>query len=234
MIIQLTAAALIAPSAYFSPWLWRRLYMRAIKSQLTRDRILCLTYDDGPSRFVTPKILDLLGRRAAKATFFMLGQSAQRFRDVADRIAQERHDIGCHSSKHLNAWTVAPWRAVADINAGYDQLSSWMSPNGLFRPPYGKMTLPTYFAVRRRCASTFWWTIDSRDTKETLPDPRQVAAALVEDGGGIVLMHDLDRSKERNEFVLETTSLLLDVADREKIKVRRLCELQIANRANLD
>jgi hypothetical protein len=67
-----------------------------------------------------------------------------------------------------------------------------------------------------------------------LPKPRQVADALVEDGGGIILMHDLDRSKERNEFVLETTSLLLDVADREKIKVKRLGELQIADRANLN
>jgi peptidoglycan-N-acetylglucosamine deacetylase len=234
MILSLTAAALIAPSAYFSPLLLRLWHMRAIKRQVTKDRILCLTYDDGPSRLMTPKLLDILEHRNAKATFFMLGQSAQRFPDVADRVAQGRHDVGCHSDKHLNAWTVAPWRAVADVNDGYDQLSSWTSPNAMFRPPYGKMTLPTYLAVRRRYASTFWWTIDSNDTKETLPKPRQVADALAEDGGGIILMHDLDRSKERNEFVLETTSLLLDVADREKIKVKRLGELQIADSANFN
>jgi peptidoglycan-N-acetylglucosamine deacetylase len=227
MICSLTAAAagLTIPCGYFSPWLWRRWYMRALQRRVSIDRVLCLTYDDGPSGVVTPRLLDLLNSKKAKATFFMLGQSARLFSDVAHRVVKDGHDVGCHSNQHLNAWRVAPWRAVADINAGYDQLSSWVPSDGMFRPPYGKMTFPTYCAVRSRGASTYWWTIDSKDTSKILPKPHEVAYALLRDGGGIVLMHDLDRSKERNEFVLETTALLLDLADRESLTVKRLSDL---------
>ena len=187
--------------------------------------MLVLTYDDGPSSSITPAILELLQHHKAKATFFMLGRSAQQNTRIADRIFEEGHDVGCHSDQHLNAWKVNPWRAVADINAGYDKLSSWVNQNGMFRPPYGKMTFPTYWAVRRRSAPVGWWTIDSGDTHSPLPQPNQVADRFVREGGGIVLMHDLDRSKDRNDFVIETTALLLDIAERKSFRIKRLSEV---------
>ena len=126
--------------------------------------IVCsiLTYDDGPSSLTTPAVLHLLCRYNAKATFFMLGRSAQQNPGIADRIVEGGHDVGCHSDRHLNAWKVNPWAAVADINAGYDKLVSWVAPDGMYRPPFGKMTLPTSYAVRRRGAYVGWWTIDLR------------------------------------------------------------------------
>jgi peptidoglycan/xylan/chitin deacetylase (PgdA/CDA1 family) len=200
--------------------------MRAIRKEVTENRILALTYDDGPSETVTPRLLDLLRLHEAPATFFMLGRSAKQYPRIADRVLQEGHDIGCHSDQHIHAWKAAPWRAVADINAGYEALSTWVRPNGMFRPPYGKMTLPTYLAIRRRGASVWWWTIDSKDTHNVLPHPRQLADTLLRQNGGIILMHDLDRSKERNDFVLETTAVLLDLAKRESLSIaplRTLC-----------
>jgi hypothetical protein len=95
----------------------------------------------------------------------------------------------------------------------------------MFRPPNGKMTLPTYFEIRRRGAPVWWWTIDSGDTHHPMPTANQVADAVRREQGGIVLMHDLDRGKERNEFVLEVTNALLDVAERESLKVVPLREL---------
>ena len=199
--------------------------MRTLQRQLSKDRVLCLTYDDGPSDSVTPQLLDLLKRNNANATFFMLGKNAQRFTKVASRVANEHHDVGCHSSQHLNAWKVVPWRAVADIDAGYNQLSPWIAANGLFRPPHGKMTLPTFVAIWRRRAQTIWWHIDSKDTHQKLPSTNEVVASLLRKGGGIVLLHDSARSKERNDFVLRTTAALLEVAKRESFKIKRLSEL---------
>ena len=87
------------------------------------------------------------------------------------------------------------------------------------------MTFPTYWTIRRRGARVEWWTIESGDTHNPLPEPTQVVDRLVRDGGGIILMHDLDRSKDRNNFVLETTALLLNVAKREAFNIKRLSEL---------
>ena len=98
-------------------------------------------------------------------------------------------------------------------------------PNGMFRPPYGKMTLPTYWSIRRRGASVWWWTIDSGDTHTTLPSASQIADRLRREGGGIVLMHDLDRTQPRNDFVLELTSTLIDVAKRESLQIKPLRDL---------
>ncbi len=79
-------------------------------------------------------------------------------------------------------------------------LSRWIQPDGMFRPPYGKITLPTYWSLRRRNAPVWWWTIDSGDTRKVLPNPQQIADKLRKEGGGIVLMHDLDRTQERNRL----------------------------------
>ena len=219
------AIALIGGAIYYSPHAWRLARVRALRKQAIKERILVLTYDDGPSGSTTPAILELLRSHGAKATFFMLGRSAERNASVADRIIEEGHDAGCHSQQHLNAWKVAPWSAVADVNAGYNQLSSWVAPHGIYRPPYGKMTAPTYWSIRRRGASVGWWTIDSGDTHSRLPQPKQVVDRLMREGGGVVLMHDLDRSNDRNNFVLETTALLLKAAEREAFKIKRLSEL---------
>ncbi len=212
-------------AAYFSPWFWRRYRMNRIRRELAKNRVLALTYDDGPSDGLTPQLLDLLQRRNARGTFFMLGRSAQRHPQIADRVVEEGHDIGCHSDQHLNAWKALPWEAVADIDAGYERLSPWIQPDAMFRPPYGKMTLPTYLSIRRRGAPVWWWTIDSGDTRDVLPSPSQVAERLRKDGGGIVLMHDLDRTQQRNDFVLELTAALLNVAKRESFKVMTLREM---------
>jgi peptidoglycan-N-acetylglucosamine deacetylase len=220
-----TAIGLAGSAAYFSPLIWRHYRMNRVRREVVNRRILVLTYDDGPSSALTPPLLDLLERHRARATFFMLGRHAQQYPQIADRVIQEGHDIGCHSDQHLNAWKSLPWQAVADIDAGYRKLSPWIPPHGMFRPPYGKMTLPTYWSIRRRGAPVWWWTIDSGDTRDVLPAPGEIADQVRREGGGIVLMHDLDRTQSRNEFVLEVTAALLDVAHQASFKVTPLREI---------
>jgi peptidoglycan-N-acetylglucosamine deacetylase len=226
MTTALAATIGLAGSAvYFSPWLWRQYRMSHIRREMVRDRTIALTYDDGPSSTLTPRLLDLLQNRGARATFFMLGRHAQLNPQIVDRVIQQGHDIGCHSDQHMNAWKVLPWEAVTDINRGYKRLSRWIGSDGMFRPPHGKMTLPTYWTIRQRRASVWWWTVDSGDTHPTLPTAFQVVDRLQKDGGGIVLMHDLARTQSRDEFVLETTSAILDFAERESFQIKPLSEL---------
>lgn len=198
--------------------------MNRVRNYVTSNRILALTYDDGPSEF-TSQLLNLLQRSEARATFFVLGRQAQQYPEILNRIVNEGHDAGCHTDQHLHAWKALPWEAVADIDAGYERLSRWMPPDAMFRPPYGKLTLPTYLSLRRRGAPVWWWTIDSGDTGSILPAPGQIADRLRQQGGGVVLMHDLDRTRQRNDFVLELTASLLEVARQESIQVKPVREL---------
>ncbi len=217
---------LAGSAAYFSPWLWRRYRMSRVRKDVVKNRILALTYDDGPSA-LTLRVLDLLRSRRAHATFFMLGRQVRQHPEIVYRVTREGHDIGCHSDQHLNAWETLPWKAVADIDAGYEQLSPWIRGNAMFRPPHGKMTLPTYWSISRREAPVWWWTTDSGHTYNALPSASEIADRLRTEGGGIILMHDLERAQSRNDYVLELTAALLDVAQRESLQIRtlgRLCE----------
>jgi peptidoglycan/xylan/chitin deacetylase (PgdA/CDA1 family) len=226
MIFFISASiGLLGATLYFSPWAWRQYRMELVRRQITERRLLILTYDDGPSAGVTSQLLDLLRKHKTCATFFMLGENAEKHPEIVDRVVREGHDVGCHSNRHLSAWKSSPWKGVADIREGYDRLSRWIRPNAMYRPPYGKLTLPTYYEVRRRGAPVWWWTIDSGDTNGILPNSAEVIDRVRKENGGIVLMHDLDRTPQRTKFVLELTAALLDVAAQEKLKVVPLREL---------
>jgi peptidoglycan/xylan/chitin deacetylase (PgdA/CDA1 family) len=171
-----------------------------------------LTYDDGPGEKLTPTLLDLLGTRGVRATFFLAGFRAVEHPRVVDRIVSEGHEVGCHGDEHLHAWRTWPWRTVSDVTAGYRKLARWVPGNGLYRPPFGKMTPLTWAAVRRRRAPIGWWTIAAGDVMAEPPGVTTAAEQAKEFGGGVVLLHDFDRGNERAQFVLESTELLLDRA----------------------
>ena len=227
MIVLLPIAGAVATvvGAYYLPIALRMYRTYSLRKFLARKGELILTYDDGPSPVLTPRLLDLLQKHGAKATFFLLGQNAQRFPAIVDRIVREGHDIGCHSNQHLNAWKVLPGAATKDVEDGYQVISRWADSDCVFRPPYGKMTLCTLWAIWRRGASVAWWTINSGDTLAILPNPRAVCDRVMRSKGGIVLMHDIDRSAARDDFVLETTNLLLQLSAKGHVKMGRLLHL---------
>lgn len=88
------------------------------------------------------------------------------------------------------------------------------------------MTLPTYMELRQRQAPVWWWTVDSGDTNRVLPQVASIVDAVRKNGGGIVLMHDLERTPQRTQYVLDLTAALLDVAKQESLRVVPLRELQ--------
>ena len=213
---------------YVAPLVWRYQRMEHIRKELAARRVLALTYDDGPNGAATPKLLDLLAKYDARATFFILGKHAQEHPQIVDRIFREGHEVGCHTAGHLNAWKVLPGRAIRDIKQGYQQLAPWIPQNAAFRPPYGKLTLPTLKTILSLGATVWWWTIDSGDTHRILPGPEKIAQKLRQDGGGIILMHDGSltvRSEERNNYTLAATAAVLDTAKQEGIGIVTLGEL---------
>ncbi len=229
-MIGLTLAATVSASAaaftwYVGPTLARRVSERRLRQRCAETRSLVLTYDDGPGASLTPRLLDLLRARDARATFFLAGFRAAEHPRIVDEIAAAGHEIACHTQRHLNAWRAWPWRGVADINAGYQTLARWVPKDGMFRPPHGKMTLATWAAVRRRRAPIGWWTIVAGDVEDEMPDSDLALEQARRVGGGVVLLHDFDREPERADFVLQSTTRLLDAAQQEGWTIRTLGEL---------
>lgn len=208
----------------------RRLAASGLAKKCADARALVLTYDDGPGGLTTSHILDCLVSKRAHATFFLLGFRSEGLESVVNRMKAEGNEIACHTYQHLHAWKAPRREIIADIARGYESLARWVSPDGLFRPPYGKMTWKTWSYLRDiRRAPIGWWTIDSGDTAQDIPDPSSVVNRVRRARGGVVLMHDFDRetndANDRRQFVLETTDRLLRLAKSESLNVMTLGHL---------
>ena len=221
MAIEYVVAGLILTltGAYLSPLGNRVAQIHALRKRCRKTHAIVLTYDDGPGDELTPTLLALLASENARASFFPTGRSAMRNPELLTQVAAAGHEVGSHSQNHIHAWRTTPWRNVNDIDAGYQTLSRWVPSSGLYRPPNGKATLATWWAVRRRRATFAWWTVDSGDTYPILPDPYSIVETVRREGGGVVLMHDFDRVRltrdQRHAYVLNLTAQLLDMASKE-------------------
>src|SRR5690606_32968578 len=98
-----------------------------------------LTFDDGPDPDFTPQVLLLLQVFDMRATFFMVGQQAQRFPALAREVAAGGHVIGNHTFSHRHPWSMLPARARREVSAGAETLRDILGSDVQFyRPPHGR------------------------------------------------------------------------------------------------
>ncbi|WP_329045346.1 polysaccharide deacetylase family protein [Amycolatopsis sp. NBC_01488] len=164
----------------------------------TTEKVVALTFDDGPDPAGTQAILDTLKSRQVPATFFLIGREIAAHPDLAHDIAAAGHEIGNHSFSHDRMIGVTPaW--VADEVEATDALIRTTGYSGeiLFRPPNGKklFALPHYLASHDR--TTITWDVEP-DSDGT-PDAATVIAATVSQvrPGSIVLLHAMYASREQ-------------------------------------
>ncbi len=227
-LLALTGAAAAAASVaagYLSPAAWKPLAIRNLRRRAVARRALVLTYDDGPGPATTEALLDVLHEFNAPATFFPSGGRLREHRSVAARIHREGHELGSHGFDHLHAWKHSPAALRDDYAKGCAAARTAGAGDPIpFRPPHGKLVFPTWLLARHLGTPLAWWTDDSGDSHPELP-ARSPALDLVQRGGGVVLLHDLDRSEPRNVFVLETTRALLQGARENGLTVMRFGDL---------
>lgn len=154
---------------------------------------IALTFDDGPNKATTPRLLDMLAKRGIKVTFFILGENAQENTDILKREIAEGHEIGNHSWSHPNLGKMSE-------NAVHDQLQRTQdlvfqvtgSKPKIMRPPYGSFTEhQKKWAAEQFGFKVILWEVDPLDWKK--PGPSVVANRIVSEThpGYIILAHDI-------------------------------------------
>ena len=151
-----------------------------------------LTFDDGPDPEVTPRVLDLLDRHQAKASFFCVGEKAAAYPDIVKEIARRGHGVENHSHRHSPAFACyGPWRLKREVEtaqATIAGITGW-DPE-FFRAPAGFRS-PLLDPVLARSGLRYVsWTRRGFDTVDG--DARRVAARLARGlaAGDILLLHD--------------------------------------------
>ena len=139
-----------------------------IMDQPMRENLCALTFDDGPS-INTPHLLDMLEEYGIPATFFLLGNQAERHPDIVKRILAEGHEVGNHSYSHPNLRAVSLARKEEELRRTDTILRNLGATPQFMRPPYGSFDAATEKVAESLGLSLMLWSMDSRDWQR-LPD----------------------------------------------------------------
>jgi len=163
----------------------------------TKEKIIALTFDDGPMPVFTEKVLDKLKPFGVKATFFLTGNAIERNMSLAKEIVNQGHQVGNHTYSHKKMVFVSD-DFVKDEIEKTNQLIHEAGYRGeiTFRPPYGKklFALPMY--LKKHSIPTIMWNIEPEKYVNT-NNPDNIAEYTVKNTkpGSIILLHPMFESR---------------------------------------
>jgi peptidoglycan-N-acetylglucosamine deacetylase len=178
-------------------WLMPQLQWRVH----TSEKVLYLTFDDGPIPELTPWVLDQLRAYGAKATFFCVGDNVRKHPELYAQVLAEGHRTANHTFHHLNGSRTPDavyWENV-------QQCATWVNSR-LFRPPYGRLRP----AQRRRLLQAGYtivmWDVLSGDFSAKL-SPEQCRDGVLRHAGpgSIVVFHDNIKATANLQVALPAT-----------------------------
>lgn len=163
----------------------------------TREKVVYLTFDDGPHPRVTPWVVEQLSKFDAKATFFCLGKNVEQYPEVFRRTLEAGHKAGNHSYSHLKGWGMRTERYVEDID-----LADTFIRSNLFRPPYGRIK-PSQARRLNERYNLIMWDVLSADYS-SLVSPSQCVRNVTEHvrPGSIVVFHDSHKAFRNLSYAL--------------------------------
>ena len=166
-------------------------------SSVAAEPRVYLTFDDGPIPEVTPWVLDQLAGFQARATFFCVGENAERHPDLLRRLRREGHAVGNHTHNHLSGWGTDTETYVANVERADRAVGS-----RLFRPPYGRLRPSQAEALRSRYRIVMWDVL-SGDFDADLAPRKCVRNVLTNvRPGSIVVFHDSLKGERNLRYAL--------------------------------
>ncbi|PYF70864.1 polysaccharide deacetylase family protein [Pedobacter nutrimenti] len=183
-----------------SPLLLKWYYPSLVWNKTRSDKVIYLTFDDGPIPDVTDFVLKTLKSFNAKATFFCIGDNIMKHPAVFKRLKEEGHSIGNHTFNHLKGWKTENEAYVQNFSKCQE-----LTATKLFRPPYGRIKKSQVKAIRKLMPDVqiIMWDVLSGDFDLKL-DPHTCFTNVIKHtvNGSIVVFHDSLKAFERLEYTL--------------------------------
>ena len=166
----------------------------AVPTPIVANKTIALTFDDGPGPY-TEKLLDILDRYDAKATFFLIGSKVSARANTLRRMQSRGHQLGNHSWSHPELNKVSAEQLASEIDQTNNVIKQAVGtkPN-IIRPPYGAFNRAVLDQFRQRGMSAVVWSVDTRDWADRNSEivcSRAVAGAR---NGAVILMHDIHQT----------------------------------------
>ncbi len=167
----------------------------------TDEKVIYLTFDDGPIPEVTEFVLEQLAIFNAKATFFCIGDNVRKHPDIFDRTVAGGHSVGNHTFNHLNGWKTDNKTYLNNVALCQAEIEKQGVKTNLFRPPYGRIK----FSQIAKLADymIIMWDVLTKDYDQSIEKQIVFNKTLKHsEAGSIVLMHDSVKAVENMGFTL--------------------------------
>ncbi len=180
-----------------TPFLLKKLFPKVLWNKNRAEKVVYLTFDDGPTPKITEWVLAELNKYNAKATFFCIGKNAELYPNILMKTIENGHRIGNHTFSHYNAWKTKSATYLEDV-----EHCSKIIDTDLFRPPYGKIT-PVLIKKLEDKFQIILWDIISYDFDATI-STEQCYNNVIDnlENGSIIVFHDSEKAIKNLRVVL--------------------------------
>lgn len=177
------------------------------KNSENKEKIVALTFDDGPTEF-TPKFLELLQKHNAKATLFCIGKQIEKHPEIFRKTIENGHEIGNHTYSHSNnTGFLSTKKMLEEIEECDHSIQNiGQISTHLYRPPFGVTNPNIAKAMKKLGKISIGWSVRSYDTM--IEDPERIYRGIVSQlkPGTIILLHD---TSEKTFLVLKKLLVFL-------------------------
>ena len=203
---------------------------QGISKTETQDKIVALTFDDGPNGKLTEKILSILKEYDIKATFFVIGERAARQPELIKKIIQEGHVIGNHSYSHSRFPKLIPSEVEKELKTTSDLIFKITGKYPiLFRPPYGYCSIQIANQIKEMGYKIITWSAMTNDWSSRVTSG-EVAKDILRrvTPGGIIGLHDGAHNENRSPLIKALPKII------ESLKARGYRFLTVPELLNVD
>ncbi len=185
------------------PLWFQRLFPGYVWNIKTSEKVIYLTFDDGPIPGITDWVLDVLKEHQALATFFVVGENVVRHPTLLKRIDKENHTIGNHTFYHVKGWGVSTNLYAKDVEKCAKVIKEHTLQNvTLFRPPYGRIK-PSQAQLLRNTYDLIMWDTLTVDYDKGLDEKKCLANSIqATRNGSIVVFHDSLKAEKNLRYAL--------------------------------
>ena len=184
-----------------TPFWLRAIYPSCTWKIPSAEKVIYLSFDDGPHPEVTPFVLAELKNYNAKASFFCIGKNVAAHQNIYAAIIEQGHTVGNHTYDHVNGWKTDTSHYIQNI-----ELAGKLIKSNLFRPPYGRITksqIQKIKADKTLPQEIIMWDVLSGDFDLNL-SPEACTQNVIKNTseGSIVVFHDSAKAFERLKIAL--------------------------------
>lgn len=194
-----------------------------------KEKVVAITFDDGPNDLYTPQVLDLLKKYNAKATFFLIGERVTRYPEVALREIEEGHEVANHTFSHARLQYLSDEQIRNQLQKTHEAIinATHVEPV-LFRPPFGYYSERSINAVHELGYLTVMWSWHQDTFDWSNPGVYKIVSNVLKDTrkGDIVLFHDHGGDRTQTIDALKQILPALQKQGYSFVTVSQLLELK--------